>query len=51
MKQNKNSIRALMVLAILLVLYCVLVLVIPFERGTVFWLSFVFTLIAFFAQV
>ena len=51
MKQNKNSIRALMVLAILLVLYCVLVLVIPFDRGTVFWLSFVFTLIAFFAQV
>ena len=51
MKNNKNSIRALMVLAILLVLYCVLVLVIPFERGTVFWLSFVFTLIAFFAQV
>lgn len=51
MNSKKNNARALAVLAIILVLYCILVFVIPFERSTVFWLSFVFTLIAILAQV
>ncbi len=51
MKSNKNTIRALTVMGIILVLYCVLVFVIPFEKNAVFWLSFVFTLIAIFAQI
>ena len=48
--KSKNTVRALAVLAIVLALYCVLVFVIPFHRGPVFWLSFVFTLVAILAQ-
>ena len=51
MNPSKNTIRTLIVLAIVLVLYCVLAFVIPFSRGAVFWLSFVFGLIAICAQV
>ena len=51
MTSNKNTARALTVLGIILVLYCALVFVILFERGSVFWLSFVFTLIAILAQI
>ena len=51
MTSNKNTTRALTVLGIILVLYCVLVFVIPFEKNTVFWLSFIFTLIAILAQI
>ena len=51
MRQNKNAMRTLIVLAIALVLYCVLVFAIPFHRGVIFRLSFVFTLIALAAQL
>lgn len=51
MNGNKNMARSIVILAIVLVVYCVLAFVIPFARGGVFWLSFVFTLIAVCAQV
>ncbi len=51
MNAKKNMTRTLVVLAIVLVLYCVLAFAIPFVRGAVFWLSFVFTIIALLAQL
>lgn len=47
---KKNTIRAWIVLAIIFVVYLVLALVPPFYKGGVFWLSFVFSLIAILAQ-
>lgn len=51
MNLNKQQLRTLTAAAIVLVLYCILAFVIPFPRGAVFWLSFVFTLLAIFAQL
>lgn len=51
MNAKKNMTRTLVVLAIVLVLYCVLAFAIPFVRGPVFWLSFVFTIIALLTQL
>ncbi len=51
MMKNKNAVRTVVILAIVLILYCVLAFAIPFVRGGVFWLSFVFTLIALCAQL
>ena len=51
MNAKKNTIRTLVVLAIVLILYCVLAFAIPFVRGPVFWLSFVFTILALLAQL
>ena len=50
MNTKKNMTRSIVILAIVLVLYCILAFAIPFIRGGVFWLSFVFTLIALCAQ-
>jgi len=44
---SKNAIRAIAALAIVLVLYVLIVFLIPFVRLGTFWVSFVFTLIAF----
>ncbi len=50
MNGKKNMTRSVVILAIVLILYCVLAFAIPFVRGGVFWLSFVFSLIAICAQ-
>ncbi len=51
MNAKKNMMRTLTVAAIVLVLFCVLAFAIPFARGTVFWLAFVFTVVAILAQL
>ena len=50
MNGKKNMTRSIVILAIVLILYCVLSFAIPFARGGIFWLSFVFSLIAICAQ-
>lgn len=44
---KKETTRIIWVLAILLVLYCMMAFLIPFVKTGTFWVSFVFTLIAF----
>lgn len=44
---KKEHIRIIAALAILLVLYCLVAFLIPFVKTATFWVSFVFTLIAF----
>lgn len=44
---NKDTIRGLVVLGVLLVLYILIAFLIPFVHTAAFWVSFVFTLIAF----
>ena len=44
---NKNAIRGMSGMAVLLVLYFLAAFLIPFAKTSVFWISFVFTLIAF----
>lgn len=44
---NKDTIRGLVVLGVLLVLYILIAFLIPFVHTATFWVSFVFTLIAF----
>lgn len=44
---KKNTIRGILVLVICLVLYHLLAFLIPFVRGSVFWLAYGFTLAAF----
>ena len=44
---NKDTIRGLVVLGVLLVLYILIAFLIPFVYTATFWVSFVFTLIAF----
>lgn len=44
---DKNSVRTLAAIAILLVMYILVSLLVPFLKSTVFWISFVFTLAAF----
>ena len=51
MKLSKNAIRTLAVTAILLVVLCVIAFAVPFHRGGVFWVSFVFALVALCAQL
>lgn len=48
---KKNSVRWWIVLAAVLVLYHVVIFAVPFEHTTVFFLSWVFTLLAIAAQV
>ncbi len=50
MNGKKNMTRSIVILAIALVVYCILAFAIPFVRGGVFWLSFVFSLIAICVQ-
>lgn len=47
MKMNKDSIRALIVAVVTLVIYNLVVFLIPFRMKGVFWTSYIFTLIAF----
>ncbi|MBR3555004.1 MAG: hypothetical protein IKN89_03760 [Oscillospiraceae bacterium] len=51
MNAKKNMMRTLAVAAIVLVLFCVLAFAIPFVHGAVFWLAFIFTIIAILAQL
>ena len=44
---NKDTIRGSVVLGVLLVLYILIAFLIPFVHTATFWVSFVFTLIAF----
>ena len=44
---NKNAIRGMLGMAVLLVLYILVAFLIPFVHTAVFWVSFVFTLVAF----
>lgn len=44
---KKEHIRMIAAFAVLLVLYCLVVFLIPFVKTATFWVSFVFTLIAF----
>lgn len=44
---NKNTIRGMIGVAVLLILYILIALLIPFVHTAVFWVSFVFTLVAF----
>ncbi len=45
---KKNNIRMAVVLGVLLALAHLLVFLLPFQRGRIFWFSYVFMLIAFF---
>ena len=51
MNAKKNQMRTLIITAIVLVLFCVLAFAVPFPRGPVFWLAFVFTVVAILAQL
>ncbi len=51
MNAKKNMMRTLAVTVIVLVVFCVLAFGIPFVRGSVFWMAFVFTVIAILAQL
>lgn len=44
---KKENIRLIAAVAVLLVLYCLVVFLIPFIKTATYWVSFVFTLIAF----
>ena len=44
---KKDTIRALIVAAVILVVYSLIAFIIPFEHSAAFWLSYVFTLISF----
>lgn len=48
---KKNTVRLWIVLAVILVVYNVIVFAVPFEKSGVFFLSWIFTLIAIAAQV
>ena len=44
---KKDAIRAAIVAAVVLALYNLIVFVIPFDRSDAFWVSYVFTMVAF----
>ena len=44
---KKDTVRGIVALAVLLVLYILIAFLIPFVHTATFWVSFVFTLIAF----
>lgn len=44
---KKDTIRAVIVAAVMFILYNLIVFLIPFEQTETFWLSYVFTLLAF----
>ena len=48
---KKNTVRWWIVLAVVLVVYNVIVFAIPFEKSAIFFLSWIFTLVAIAAQV
>lgn len=48
---KKNTIRGYIILAILFVVFTVIAFVIPCEKNTVFWLGYIFAVVAMAAQV
>ena len=50
MTNNKNKLRAVIVIAIAVVVFNVLAFVIPFAKGGVFWISYGFGMLAILAQ-
>ena len=44
---KKGSIRTIIAIAAIFIVYNVIVFAVPFNRGTMFWVSYVFTLVAF----
>lgn len=48
---KKNTVRWWIVLAVALVVYNVIAFAVPFERTAIFFLSWIFTLIAIAVQV
>lgn len=51
MRNNNNTVRFRIALAIVLVVYIVVALAVPFDKGTTFWVCFLFTIIAICAQL
>lgn len=49
--KNNNAVRGCIILGAIFVAWLVTVLVAPFVKGTAYWLSFAFTLIAFVLQL
>lgn len=49
--KNKNTVRGTIILGIALAAWLVIVLAVPFVKNAAYWLSFVFTLLAFAAQL
>lgn len=49
--KNKNSVRGLVILGIVLAAWLVIVLAIPFVKNGAYWLSFVFTLMVTLSTV
>lgn len=50
MKRNNNTKRGAVALVIILVVFCVMAFVIPFPKNGVFWVGFIFGLMAILAQ-
>lgn len=49
--KSKNNVRGYIILGITLAAWLVIVLAVPFVKSAAYWLSFVFTLLAFAAQL
>ena len=47
---KKNTVRALVILGVLLVIYHVVIFAVPFQKNATFFLSWIFTLVAIAAQ-
>lgn len=45
-KLDKNAIRGILIVTIILVMFNVVVFTLPFERNSVFWVSYIFSIIA-----
>ena len=50
MKLNEKEKKGLLVLALLFVVYTLIVLAVPFAKGGMFWLTYLFTAAAFGVQ-
>lgn len=50
MKLNEKEKKGLVVLALLFVVYTLIVLAVPFAKGGMFWLTYLFTVVAFGVQ-
>ena len=48
---NKNKLRFYLIIGIIFALFSVIAFAIPFEKNTVFWMSYAFTVIALAAQL
>ena len=50
MKLNEKEKKGVLVLALLFVVYTLIVLAVPFAKGGMFWLTYLFTAVAFGVQ-